>query len=157
MCGLPFPPSEFPCDGVLVTKVLCDNGSGHQNKTYCTTPESFTHLVKSDLENHISLTSLPVNETYLESIENFPGYSSKSHSHTDNKLSLVPNKVDFPTKLVNRDGHAGSLASLDDTDVRDEDPCTVDTPASKSFHPFFLDLFRESAKLVISSSHSKLS
>ena len=49
-------------------------------------PKSFTHPVKSELENHIGLTSPPINETSLESTECFPGYDSKSHFHIDNVL-----------------------------------------------------------------------
>ena len=146
----------MPCNGVLVPKFLSDDRRVQENKTCCTTLEYFTHPVKSELENHTGLTSLPVNETYLNSTECLRGYSSKTHSHTDNKLSLVPDKVGFHTKSLDRDGHAGSLASLDDTDVQDEGPCTVDAPMSESFHPLFPDSFRESATPVISSSHSNL-
>ena len=58
---------------------------------------------------------------------------------------------------MDRDGHAKSLASPDDTNVREESPCAVDTPTFESFLPCFPDLFHESATPVISSSHSKLS
>lgn len=128
-----------------------------ENKTCCTTPESFMHPIKSKPENHISLTSLPVNEAYLESTEHFLGYGSKSHSHTDNKLTCVLDKVDFLTKSLDCDRHVGSFFSPDDINVRDESPCTVETPASESFHPLFPDSFHDSATPVVSSSLSKFS
>lgn len=154
ICDIPFPPPELLRDGVLVAKFLSDDRCVHENKTCCITSESFTHPFKLELENHIDLTSLPVNETNLDSTEHLPEYISKSHSHNDNELGLVPNKFDFPTKSLNRVVHAGSLATMDNIDMRVEGPCTIETPSSESFNPLFPDSFLESATLVISSNMS---
>lgn len=109
---------------MLHNNILGVNGSDDQkcflgNESYGLDSEALVHPLDLESENYIDITSLPTDETHIES------YIPRSHSLVGDGFGLVSNKVDCPIESMNYDTYAnpsGHNVSLSLTSAPSSDP-----------------------------------